>query len=130
MNRSNKYNQTPLYWACINNNLLMCELLMMNQSNPNIISCDQYQYTTMLKASFSGNLSTIKCLLNENESYKFTFDWVCVLFLCCFVCECIKICFSQIIIVFVFVIYYEFAIATYWVVCIACMIFLIDVCFF
>ena len=63
--------------ACSNNNLLMCEQLMMNQSNPNMIICDQYQQTTMLQASSKGNLSMIKCLLNEEKLYKFTFDWVC-----------------------------------------------------
>ena len=77
MNRCNKYNATPAQLACTNNNLLMLEKLMVHQSNPNMITCDDSQHTTMLSASEAGNLLMIKCLLNENKQYKFTFDWVC-----------------------------------------------------
>ena len=42
-----------------------------------------YQQTTIILAAFEGNVSMMKCLMkclmNANDEYKETFDWVCVL---------------------------------------------------
>ena len=62
----------------------MCDYLMKHGSNPNNIICNKKQHTTMLAASYLGNLSMMKCLLNENKQYKYTFDWVKCLSLCIF----------------------------------------------
>ena len=56
----------------------MVELLMENGGNPNIIPNDGVEMTTMLLAAVHGNLSMLKVLLNVDNKYKNSFDWVCV----------------------------------------------------
>ena len=92
MNRSDKCNQTPLFLACVHNSILLAETLMSNESNPNIITCDETQSNTMCKASGHGNLSMMKCLLNEKKQYKFTFDWVCTMWCLFSICVNVNFC--------------------------------------
>ena len=68
--------------ACENNNMSMIELLMLNGANPNIITNDEHELTTMISTAFEGNLSIFKVLLNVENKYKYSFDWVCY-----FVCK-------------------------------------------
>ena len=62
VNRFNKYNQTALYFACLNGNTAMVSLLMKNGANPNIID-KEYGNTTLYVAAFHGNLTIMKALL-------------------------------------------------------------------
>ena len=63
--------------ACSNNNVLILELLMKYGANPNIITNDEQQSTTMIQAASTGNIDLIKMLLNVNNKYKYSFNWVC-----------------------------------------------------
>ena len=50
---------------------------MLNGANPNIIPNDDIGRTTMTSAAAKGNLSIIKLLLNIDNKYKYSFNWVC-----------------------------------------------------
>ena len=64
-----------IYGACYNNNTQMCQLLMKYGSNPNIIDKKTNQ-TPMHIAAYKGNVEIMKLLLNDNNVFKYTFDWV------------------------------------------------------
>ena len=46
-------------------------------ADPNVIPTDETGATTMIRAARAGNIDSIKTLLNINNEYKYSFDWVC-----------------------------------------------------
>ena len=72
---------SAIYMACENNNILLVELLMLNGANPNIIPNDGREQSTMHFASYNGNLLMFKILLNVENKYKYSFNWVCLYFI-------------------------------------------------
>ena len=55
---------------------------MLNNADPNIVPTGAYEETTMICAGYKGNLSMIKLLLNVENKYKYSFDWVCNCLIC------------------------------------------------
>ena len=75
-------NQNAIYAACLRNNIQMVDTLMSRGADPNIIPNDGSEQTTMISTAFSGNLSIFKMLLNIENKYKYSFDWVCNVCMC------------------------------------------------
>lgn len=72
-------NVSALIEACMNNNLVMSQLLMENGANPNyIFEGKKGKSHIMVHVAFTGNLQLMKLIINLDQKYKYSFDWVCV----------------------------------------------------
>ena len=55
--------------------LICAKFIMSKNSDPNVIT--KNQSTTMLTAATLGNLNVMKLLLNLEDKYQNSFNWVC-----------------------------------------------------
>lgn len=72
---TDKNNRSALLRSCFNNNIEMCEYLMLHGADPNIVDSKD-NTTPLISAAIKGNLKIIEYLFNDEKMFKHSFDWV------------------------------------------------------
>jgi len=65
VNQANKYEETPLYWACYRNNLEIVKLLLKNGAKESVNKAGEYEETPLYWACYRNNLEIVKLLLKN-----------------------------------------------------------------
>lgn len=75
INVRNEKNQNAVSRACWNNDIEMCKFLLQHGGDPNCIT--KNNATCLSVAASKGNKQIMKCLLNVDNNFEHSFNWVC-----------------------------------------------------
>ena len=76
INVIDEHNRNAIFAACYNNNTQMCKFLMENGADPNCVT--KGNETTLSRAAGKGNKQMMQILLNIDNKFQRSFDWVCI----------------------------------------------------